>query len=258
MSCVPAGTYEIGSNDSKWEDERPEHRIELDAFFIDQYEVSVRNYQKCVKAGECPMVKSNYRHMRKLEYPQLKVSWYNAAQYCSWRGKRLPTEAEFEAASRGPQGDLYSWGNKAPTCNLSIIRIGEVRGCVEDFAPTGSVSRVGSRPAGKYGLYDMTGNAHEWVSDWYLPYSECGSACFGKNPQGPCPGKNRCEKADLKVVKGGSWYWDEDWARAAKRRAHVPSNNPPHHFGFRCAVSATSATLVLQRDQELGLGGSER
>lgn len=241
MSCIPAGEYSIGSDNSDWADERPQHRVKLSAFFIDRNEVSVAEYKKCVDKGRCSPVVSNYRHMRSAELPQLKVSWYEARTYCRVQGKRLPTEAEFEAATRGPQADIYSWGNSEPDCSKTVFKAGDLRGCTDKHRPTGSVAAVGSRPAGKFGLYDMTGNAHEWVSDWYLPYRECGEACRGTDPQGPCAGQKECAQSDKKVVKGGSWYWNADWARAAKRRAHFPENEPTHHFGFRCAKDAPAA-----------------
>ncbi|MCB1174284.1 MAG: SUMF1/EgtB/PvdO family nonheme iron enzyme [Leptospiraceae bacterium] len=240
MACVPGGFFWRGSNDSQWKDERPAMQIELSTFLIDKYEVTVRKYQECVKSGACQLVQSNYLHMRKPDFPQLKANWFQARDYCKAQGKRLPTEAEFEKASRGPDGELYSWGNQAADCSLAVIKDKRgKRGCVGGFIhDTGTVANVGSRPAGRYGLFDMTGNAHEWVADWYHPdYQKCGVDCNGRDPQGPCAGRDTCPGFGHKVIKGGSWYWDADWARAAKRRDWQPSNEPPHHFGFRCAKS---------------------
>lgn len=236
MSCIPEGFFLYGSDNSQYKDERPAQKVWLSAFFIDKYEVSVSQYKKCVKAKKCKNVTSNYTHMRKEAYPQLKVSWYDARDYCQFMDKRLPTEAEFEKASRGPDGEIYSWGNEKATCKNAVIFSGKGRGCTDQFQKTGSVANVGSKGAYRYGLYDMTGNAHEWVNDWYAPNrKKCGVDCLGKNPQGPCSHKDSCPENPQKVVKGGSWYWNADWARAAKRRAYIPLNKPPHHFGFRCA-----------------------
>ena len=88
----------------------------------------------------------------------------------------------------------------------------------------------------------MAGNAEEWVADWYSrTWSACGKDCLGVNPKGPCGGAAKCAKKWQKVVKGGSWYWPGTHATSYHRRPHVPSNNPFHHFGFRCAASLEEA-----------------
>ena len=241
MACVPGGTFIYGSNNPEWKDEHPQVPVEVSTFLMDRYEVSTANYQKCVAAGACKNVISNYLHMRGDELPQVKASWYEAKKYCEWKGRRLPTEAEFEKASRGPSGNTYPWGNEKASCKLAVIKENGVRGCDSDHQPTGGPKAPGSRPAGIYGLYDMSGNVHEWVSDWYEPNRQkCADQCLGKDPAGPCNGAPNCPGYAQKVVKGGSWYWDWDWARAAKRRAYRPDNRPPHHFGFRCAKSVLS------------------
>ncbi|MCB1147669.1 MAG: SUMF1/EgtB/PvdO family nonheme iron enzyme [Leptospiraceae bacterium] len=238
MACIPSGEFIYGSMNAKWADEHPQVKVYISAFLIDKYEVTTADYQKCVAAGKCANVISNYVQMRGANQPQLKVSWFEARDYCRVQGKRLPTEAEFEKASRGTAGDTYPWGNETANCRLAVIQNDTGRGCTDRFGVPGSTSEVGSRPAGYYGLFDMAGNAHEWVNDWYAPdRQKCGAECLGKDPAGPCGGKDVCPGYTEKVIKGGSWYWDADWARAAKRRAYIPANRPPHHFGFRCARS---------------------
>ena len=235
MSCIAGGKYIIGSNSKKWTDENPKHFVTLSTFLIDKYEVTTEEYQFCVKSKKCASVISNYKQMRGDLQPQLKTNWYQAKKYCESQKKRLPTEAEFEAASRGTKGEIYPWGNKKATCKEAIIfqkNLG--KGCTKKYGIKGSTSNVGSRAAWRYGLYDMAGNAHEWVNDWYTTYDKCGIFCTGLNPKGPCNGNNNCSGHSKKVVKGGSWYWDWEWARGSKRRAYPPLNNPPHHFGFRC------------------------
>lgn len=237
MACVPGGKFIMGSDSTKWKDENPQREIFVSTFLMDKYEVSTAEYQKCVQEKKCDFVQSNYRQMRGLNQPQLKANWFQAAAYCRAQGKRLPTEAEFEKAMRGPSGDLYPWGKEKPTCQNAVIMEGNYRGCtkVMYYHNSGSTQDVGSRPPGRYGLYDLAGNAQEWVSDWYEPdYRKCGQFCSGKNPQGPCDGKSPCPGYKEKVVKGGSWYWGWEWARGPKRRAYPPQNDPPHHFGFRC------------------------
>lgn len=238
MSCVPGGNFIYGSNSKEWKDELPQTEVYVSTFLIDKTEVTTAQYQICSKAGKCKPVLSNYLHMRKSSMPQVKVSWFDAKAYCEFLGKRLPTEAEFEKASRGPDGNIYPWGNERATCKHAVIKENGLRGCSRDHQPTGSPKDPATRPPGIYGLYDMSGNVHEWVLDWYEPNRhKCGEKCLGKDPKGPCDGALTCPGYTERVVKGGSWYWDYDWARAAKRRAYRPDNNPPHHFGFRCAKS---------------------
>jgi hypothetical protein len=138
MKCIPGGFFIRGSNrttvdeDShrKVQDESPEMRIELSTFFMDTYEVTYSEYQECVKAGGCPPVEPNYRNgYRNPKQPMLGVNWYHARDYCKWRGKRLPTEAEWEKAARGDNGELYPWGNAEADCTRAIIQEKGVKGC---------------------------------------------------------------------------------------------------------------------------------
>lgn len=252
MACVPAGLYTIGSDLTDFASELAElsafktHQVELSAFLIDKYEVTTKLYSACVASGKCTAARSNYPHMRGDNQPQLKANWFQADTFCKAAGKRLPTEAEFEAASRGPDGNMFPWGNEPVTCERAVIEDSTGRGCFghegkgkiatpKKFEHTGSTWEVGSKPVGRYGLYDMAGNAQEWVSDWFEKSLErCGKSCSDANPQGPCGGKATCPGHKMKVVKGGSWYWGKISARAATRRAYEPKNDPPHHFGFRC------------------------
>ena len=168
------------------------------------------------------------------------VSWFSARAFCAAQGKRLPTEAEWELAARGPQSETHPWGNQEADCTLAIIRDGTGRSCgrrQRSSRPTsGRVNEVGARPAGRYGLYDMAGNAEEWVADWWSPtYAACGAACQGRDPKGPCAGADECPGHNRRVVRGGSWYWPASHATGYHRRRHMPDNRLIHHFGFRCA-----------------------
>ena len=239
MACVPGGPFLRGSNrttvdeDSgrKVRDEYPEETVDVGTFFMDKYEVTYAEYQECVRGGACDRAKPNYRGYSRPKQPMLGLNWYHARQFCRWQGKRLPTEAEWEKAARGSSGDLFPWGNEPADCKRAVILEKGKKGC-----GSGVTADVGSRPANRYGLYDMAGNSWEWVNDWYSSsYEKCGALCRGKNPAGPCNGEDKCPGHTRKVVRGGSWWWDGTYALGHNRRPHYPSNKPYHHFGFRCA-----------------------
>ena len=120
------------------------------------------------------------------------------------------------------------------------MNVGRSCGIMRDGSTpeTGRVLEPCTRGAHRYGLCDMVGNAEEWVLDWWTrDWTECGDACSELNPRGPCDGTVECDhEDDERVVRGGSWYWDATHATGYHRRRHVPSNDPFHHFGFRCAL----------------------
>lgn len=250
MSCIPSGEFIRGS-DKHAANEKPSARIYLDAFYMDQYEVTNEDFQKCLsagacqkcfKAGKCKGIRPNYGSIyMKPKQPIVGISWYTAKEYCEFMGKRLPTESEWEKAARGTDGRLFPWGDEKATCELAIIEEDGRKGCWEKRLPRVhrmTTRDVGLRAPNQYGLYDMAGNSWEYVEDWYSPsYEKCGEDCFGPNPKGPCAGEPSCKKfKSKKIVKGGSWWWPADYARSSFRRAHIPANMPEyHHFGFRCA-----------------------
>ncbi len=200
---------------------------------MDRYEVTYSEYQRCVAAGSCGRAGPAYKGYDGPRMPMVGANWFHARQYCQWRGKRLPTEAEWEKAARGTGGDLYPWGNEPAICQQAIIQERGKKGC-----GTGKTWDVGSRSAYRYGLFDMAGNSWEWVNDWYAEsYAACGQACMGRNPKGPCGGADQCPGHEKRVLKGGSWWWDAPFARGSNRRPHFPRNRPYHHYGFRCAKS---------------------
>jgi len=242
MACIPAGSFLRGSEresideDSRRRvrDESPVEQIYLSAFYMDIYEVTASDYDECVAAGSCSYAKTNYKGYSEPRMPKLGISWFQARDYCLWKGKRLPTEAEWEKAARGDVGHPYPWGDEPATCQRAIIKEGGRKGC-----GTGKTWDVGSRPVGRYGLYDMAGNSWEWVQDWYSKsYGACGASCSGRDPRGPCGGADSCPGAIYRVVRGGSWWWDAESALSSNRRPHFPANKPYHHFGFRCARDA--------------------
>lgn len=242
MVCIPGGPFWRG-NDNANADERPKMRIVVSPFFMDTYEVTNEQYFKCVEAGKCDPPIKYYPTFARPKQPVVAVSWYESYDYCQFAGKRLPTESEWEKAARGPNGDVYPWGNEPATCERAVYEqpLGQ-KGC-----GTGLTSAVGSRPVGRYGLYDMAGNSWEWVDDWktdcYAGCAKpCGADCTGPDPHGPCGGgPGRCPGFHEKVLKGGSWYFTADRMRGAERRGVPPSNRGPHRLGFRCARSIQPA-----------------
>jgi formylglycine-generating enzyme required for sulfatase activity len=154
----------------------------------------------------------------KAEHPVICVSWYDAQAYCAWRGARLPSEAEWEKAARGPEERSYPWGNIGPHCNRA-----QYADCGGETVP------VRSRLAGEsfYGAHNMAGNVEEWVADWYDAAYYAGSPAH--NPQGPASGTD-------KVKRGGGWRVSGGVLRTGHRSFANP-NQRNSSLGFRCAKS---------------------
>jgi formylglycine-generating enzyme required for sulfatase activity len=227
MVYVPAGEFLMGSTDGDPEagdDEKPQHTAYLDAFWIDQTEVTNAQFRKCVEAGRCQAPTTcdwgepTYNDGSKADHPVVCVDWNQANAYCQWAGARLPTEAEWEKAARGEDGRTYPWGDSTPACNKA-----QYHGCDGHSVPVGSTV-AGASP---YGALGMAGNVWEWVADWYN--SDYYTNSTANNPKGPNSGAFR-------VLRGGSWYdlWDN--VRAADRNYGNPSSRSKA-FGFRCASS---------------------
>ena len=176
MIQVPAGIFQMGCN--AIEDQiihcfgygSPLHQVQLGDYQIDKTEVTNSEYAACVSAGRCapPHATSSatrvsyYDNPEFAHYPVINVDWDQANAYCAWAGKRLPTEAEWEKAARGPSDTRsYPWGEQPPDCTLT--NFGGGKGCVGDTAAVGSYP-FGASP---YGAFDMAGNVAEWVADWW-------------------------------------------------------------------------------------------
>ena len=223
MVFVPQGEFAIGSTAGDI-NEQPVHRVFLDAFWIDQVEVTNGQYQQCAAEGACtnPAPAGSFTRDRYYDadeyadFPVIHVNWYQAKDYCTWAGGRLPTEAEWEAAARGTDGRTFPMGNAIDRRNANYAGF------------VGDTTRVGSYPSGAspYGVLDMAGNVWEWVSDWYGEDSYRDST--SRNPTGPSSGKSR-------VLRGGSWEDDADLVRSANRNWNDPQNSTTT-WGFRCVT----------------------
>ena len=206
-------SFLMGSDDGH--DERPVHRVDLDAFELGACQVTNAEYAKFVAAtGHAPPPFWKQPAFEDPSQPVVGVSWFDAAAYCAWLGPRfrLPTEAEWECAARGGiEGALYPWGN-------------DPRPGYATRALTGPTRVAQSKP-NAYGLYDLCENVHEWCSDWYDPRYY--SLSPDRNPRGPDTGTRRASR-------GGSWRHQLKITRCAAR-----SSLPPHlqyaDYGFRIA-----------------------
>jgi formylglycine-generating enzyme len=230
---VPLGTKLIPSgqvwrgclmgDDNCDANEEPGGMIDVSAFFLDQFEATVAEYERCINADVCEptadQVDCNLTHTDRDDHPANCLSWNHATAYCEWRGMRLPTEAEWERAARGDQPQLYPWGDDTPTCELAAIET-----CGSSTSPVGSL-REGDSP---FGIADMTGNVSEWVSDYYAAdYYEQSQG--EADPQGPDSGSDRSIKGSAFTVPPGF-----PAQRISKRNSAAP-DAALRIYGVRCA-----------------------
>ena len=231
MALVPAGELSMGRHRTTADDEkgmrplalrddRPVHKVHIDGFYLDVDEITHADYAKFVATtqrtppyhwlgGEMPAAKA--------DLPIYNVDWEDATAYCSWVGKRLPTEAEWEKAARGGlEGLDYPWGDDKPSDDLALFNTPKGPGAVGERKPNG------------YGLRDMAGGVAEWCSDWFdRTYYESSPA---RNPQGPQTGM-------YKIIRGGSWSSGPRRITVFFRNWVRPNQKTPN-LGFRCAQSA--------------------
>jgi len=236
MISIPAAKFTMGCD--TWRDpvcyyvpEEKAHQVYIEGFKIDKYEVTTSQYESCVQAGQCssPSI-GGFMHFGIPEAANLPingVNWYQAKAYCEWRGKRLPTSAEWELAARGTDGRIYPWGDEEPDCSRAVMdrENAGFLGC-----GTGDAMPVGSKPKGAspYGVMDMAGNVWEWTSDWYDEEYYMNSP--EKNPQGPATGS-------LKITRGGDFFSRQGYELRTTGRFPYYPTNPSPAIGFRCAVS---------------------
>jgi iron(II)-dependent oxidoreductase len=279
MSTIPTGDFLMGREDVKYDllkmtprdrdDDRPVHKVHVDAFLLDQFEVTNAEYYRFTEA----IGRTKPWHWADGQFsqgsagkPVYNVTWFDAVEYCKWMGKRLPTEAEWEKAARGglelayyPNGGDAFWRKPqagGATDNEAATAEGDssTKSAVPDnqkanpaaqrdpYRPKHNVPKpdavfdtpfgpepVGTMKPNGFGLYDMSGNVWEWVSDWFdLSYYSHSSAA---NPKGPETGID-------KVFRGGSWVDDADYVTVHFRNHALPDTRSPA-IGFRCAADVT-------------------
>lgn len=222
-------------------DEGPAHWVVLDGYFIDKYEVSNKDYAEFMKASGHPEPAYwDDPRLNSPDQPVVGVNWLDATAFCEHRGKRLPTEAEWERAARGPEGFKYPWGNEFDPARANYGKHHEAT------LPVDSLPEAVS----PYGLHHMAGNVFEWVEDWYDPdfYQKTPHPL---NTQGPLKPiwiggtgtyVDRLTVGAKRVIRGGSWIAAESTLTTTHRFWNHPANNSYGvGLGFRCAQTASSA-----------------
>jgi formylglycine-generating enzyme required for sulfatase activity len=213
MVLVPAGEFIMGSIDSR--NEKPIHRVFLDDFYMDKYEVTIKRHAAFLHATSRiqPARWDEASQVSNRERPVIGVDWNDAEAYCRHYEKRLPTEAEWEKAARGTDGREYPWGNKEPSRRYA--NYGKFGGLFDYGTLTpGGEYKTDKSP---YGVYDMAGNVWEWVADWYD--EDYYQRSPDRNPTGPSSGSE-------KVYRSGAWNSFPADLRSARRLSNGPRPRP--------------------------------
>ena len=231
MVLIPAGDFFMGAIDESdtHYDEMPGHRVYLDGFWIDRYEVTNRMYKNFIDetGHRAPYVnaewaqpynwKDNTYPLGKADFPVVLVSWEDAAAYAAWAGKRLPSEAEWEKAARGGLvKKKYPWGDQITKHNANYFT---------SITEKNQMKPVGTFPPNSFGIYDSAGNVWEWCADWY------DQTYYKKSPEKNPPGP---ESGTYRVYRGGAWINREKHLRCSERARNAPVHQS-HIIGFRCA-----------------------
>ena len=221
MIAISEGDFLMGS-DMGGRNERPVRRVFLSAFSINQFEITQYQYGAFLKATghRAPVSRysKNIERFNDVNQPVVYVSWLDADEFCRWQGARLPTESEWEKAAKGDGANTWPWGEEPKSLYANFLG-------GEDGRPHTAFAGSFEKDQSPYHVYDMAGNAQEWVSDWYEElYYETGPA---KNPMGP-------DRGDMKTLRGGSWNDSYLSGRVAARIKMFPDYRDTT-VGFRCA-----------------------
>jgi len=251
MVLVPGGPFLMGApscfSDFQFQwDHAPVHRVTLTPYYVAKFETTRGQYDRfCAETGHRRIPGEMARVCPEDNFPVCGVTLDDALAYCAWAGSDLPTEAQWEKASRGVDGRLYPWGDESPDLpGQAYARFSPSYLSSPHRVVTGPV-RVGTFPAGAspYGALDMAGNVHEWCQDLYDPEYYSRSPSF--NPTGP-------SRSDWFVIRGGSWHSDaasiQTWFRSACIRVEVPNR----HIGFRTVVNPRFAMAASNTPERAG------
>jgi formylglycine-generating enzyme len=231
---IPGGTFEMGCRSAyaPCDADSPPHEVTISAFSIEATEVTVLDYQACVDAGGCTAPDSfescNYGLISMGNHPINCVSWDAAVDYCTWKGRRLPTEAEWEYVASGGADRPFPWGANEANCTrahmFEIVDMMGDYGCMTGMtAPVGSYAQ-GASP---FGALDMAGNVEEWVADWYA--DNYYSVSPTNDPQGPADGTQ-------KVARGGDLFDASPANLRVFKRSRLAPTQASAERGFRCAA----------------------
>lgn len=246
-----AQTKKFPVSKNSFNDESPAKMIYLSSYYIDKYEVSNAQYKEFMRSTDhAAPAYWDHRQLNKPEFPVTGVNWFDANEYCRWSKKRLPTEAEWEKAARGPAGLTYPWGN-----TLDVEKANFSKG---DRGNKMVTTQVDSYPEGKsyYGAHNMAGNVFEWVQDWYDPdyYKNQDNV---RNVKGPklgvnlgVPGKyeEKIKYGQKKVIRGGSWFAPPESITTTHRFWNDPMNNSYGvGLGIRCARDIKENSNMVAR-----------
>jgi len=232
MVFVPASEFIMGTDNGE-ENEGPAHLVYLDAFWIDQLEVTNAMYAVCVESGICEFTEIPEfldEVLSKSDHPVVFVNWHDAKTYCEWVGRRLPSEAEWEKAARGTDQRTYPWG-EGLDCNLA-----QYSGCGGQTIPVGS-KQDGASP---YGVMDMIGNVWEWTADVYDADYYSSQSTWENPINDPTEGQNR-------VLRGGAWNSSAGSISAIRRIDNISIEHFPD-TGFRCATSDIPGMAIPQSE----------
>lgn len=245
MVYVPAGEFLMGTSDAdieyykqifplrritRFDNERPQRTVFLDAFYIDKYEVTNKQYKQFLtETGYIPKHYLDYEPYNTPNFPATVLEWEDAVAYANWAGKRLPTEAEWEKAARGTDGRIWPWGNEFDPTKCNFDDEGKFDGHLDGFAMAAPVKSF-EQGVSPYGAFNMVGNVAEWVADWFD--AEYYAVSPVENPKGP-PTSGMGKKS----WRGASWFAGSEQMRCAFREYDdiVASGQI---LGFRCAMDA--------------------